>query len=581
MRSVILFFLLFSVISLQSPGTFASVSVADSDFEQLSEKFINEYLQRNPESAVSLGFHQYDGKISDFSLKGYSDQIEWLKSYKAKLAAIDPTQLNENNYFNYKLLEIELDKELFSLEDRAGYKTNPMTYAGAIDVNIYISRDFAPMENRIRSIINIEKNAPEIFRNARSNLNKVLPKPYIELAMNIASGSADFLSADLVTALKDVTNKTLMKEFNEVNKAAINELRVYSKYLEKEKLPFADNNFALGKDNYQKMLAGEMITLSPDKILEIGLSRLKAEQQNFEDVAKMIDPTKKAIDVFKEIQKDHPTAENLIRDTKVNLDAIRQYLIDHSIVSIPSEVKALVKETPQYARATTFASMDTPGPFEKSVQAYYYVTPVETSWDAKQKEEWLTAFNYYTTDVVSIHEAYPGHYIQFLHMNASDASKTQKIFGSYAYTEGWAHYSEQMMVEEGFGKDKGDLTALKYHLAQLDESLLRYCRLCVSIMMHTQGMTVDDATQFIIDNCYYEKQTAHSEAMRGTNDPGYLNYTLGKLMIFKLRSDYQKQEGSNYSLTKFHDEFLKYGMPPIPLIRQRMLKDKTIWNDIL
>jgi uncharacterized protein (DUF885 family) len=329
------------------------------------------------------------------------------------------------------------------------------------------------------------------------------------------------------------------------------------------------------------MLSGEMISYTPEQILEIGMKHLKEEQAKFAEVAAKIDPTKKAIDVFKELQKEHPTAEGLIPETKKNLDAIRQYLIDKSIITLPSEVKAIVKETPQYARATSFASMDTPGPFEKSVQAYYYVTPVEDNWDDKQKEEWLTAFNYYTTDVVSIHEAYPGHYVQFLHLNASGADKLQKIFGSYAFTEGWAHYTEQMMIEEGFGKDKGEMTALKYELAQLDESLLRYCRLCVSVMTHTQGMTLDEATQFFMDNCYYEKQPAFSEARRGTSDPGYLNYTLGKLMIYKLRDDYQKQEGSNYSLKKFHDEMLSHGMPPIPLLREVMLKDKSIWKEIL
>ncbi|MBS1493132.1 MAG: DUF885 domain-containing protein [Bacteroidetes bacterium] len=581
MKSLYIFLALVLIFFSTGFQSLPSVSDANSDFETLSDNFVNEYLEINPESAVGLGLHQYDGKTSDYSLQGFIKQIDWLKNYKSKLELINPFSLNQKNYFNYRLLSNEVNKQLFGLEDREFFRKNPMTYAGAVDVNIYISRDFAPIEERVKSIIKIEKNAPNVFAAARQNLKPVLPKPYVELAISIAKGSADFLGSDLKVALKDVKNEALMKEFNDANDRAIKELKDYADYLEKEKLPKADNNYAIGKELYQKMLAGEMVSYTPEQILEIGLKKLKEEQQKFEEVAKKIDPTKKAIDVFKEIQVEHPTAENLIPDTKKNLDAIRQYLIDKKIISMPSDVKALVKETPQYARATSFASMDTPGPFEKSTQAYYYVTPVESNWSDKQKDEWLTAFNYYTTDVVSIHEAYPGHYVQFLHLNASDATKLQKIFGSYAFTEGWAHYTEQMMIEEGFGKDKGDMAALKYHLAQLDESLLRYCRLCVSIKMHTQGMTVDEGTQFFMDNCYYEKQPSRSEAMRGTNDPGYLNYTLGKLMIYKLRDDYARQEGSNYSLMKFHDEMLKYGMPPIPLLREIMLKDKSIWNDIL
>jgi len=282
------------------------------------------------------------------------------------------------------------------------------------------------------------------------------------------------------------------------------------------------------------------------------------------------------------IQKDHPTAQNLISDTAKDLEMIRKFLVDHRIISIPSSVRAQVAETPQFLRATSFASMDTPGPFEtKATEAYYYVTPVEPDWPEKQKEEWLTAFNYYTTDIVSVHEAYPGHYVQFLHLNASPATKLEKVFGSYAFIEGWAHYSEQMMVDEGFGADGGKLKAAKYRLAQTDEALLRLCRLCVSIKMHCQGMTVDDATKFFQENCYYEQKPARQEAIRGAFDPEYLYYTIGKLEILKLRADYSKKEGSNYSLRKFHDEMLKHGMPPIKLLREVMLTDRSQWNETL
>jgi uncharacterized protein (DUF885 family) len=257
-------------------------------------------------------------------------------------------------------------------------------------------------------------------------------------------------------------------------------------------------------------------------------------------------------------------------------------------VTIPSEVRAQVKETPQYRRATSFASMDTPGPFEKrATEAFYYVTPVENEWPEKQKEEWLTSFNYYTSDMVSIHEAYPGHYVQFLRLNASPATKVEKIFGNYAFVEGWAHYCEKMMIDEGFAapadKNNPDQVkrAAKYRMAQADEALLRLCRLCVSIKMHTENMTVDEATKFFQDNCYYEEKPARAETMRGTFDPGYLNYTLGKLEILKLRADYQAQQGNEFSLQKFHNELLNHGMPPIRLLREIMLKDKGKWNELL
>lgn len=553
----------------------------DSDFEILMNKFIEEYLNLNPQTAVYLGLHEFDGMTGNYSVESVNSQIKWYEDYLKQISEIDPALLSKNNCINYKILLCEIQKSLFNSKDQKSFENNPITYAGIIDVNLYIKRDFAPIEDRVRSVIAIEKQAPEIFSDARKNLNEVLPKPFVEIAIDVAKGNADFLSKDLVDALKDVKNESLMSEFSAANDIAIKELNGYADYLEKEKLPKADDNFRLGRELYIKMLEQEMITLTPEEILEYGKNKLKLEQKLFEETAYMIDPSKKAIDVLREIQKDHPTAESLIPDTKNNTEAIRQFLVDNDIVTIPSEVRVLIEETPEFARATSFASMDTPGPFEKSTQAYYYVTPVDDEWSDKEKEEWLMAFNYYVTDVTTIHEAYPGHYVQFLHVNASPVSRLQKILGSYAFSEGWAHYTEQMMIEEGFGSDKNEMTALKYKLTQLDESLLRYCRLCVSLMMHTQGMTVEEGTKFFMDNCYYEEKPSQSESIRGTYDPGYLYYTFGKLMLYKLREDYEKQEGDNYSLKKFHDTVLSYGSPPVPLLREIILNDKTTWKDIL
>jgi hypothetical protein len=319
------------------------------------------------------------------------------------------------------------------------------------------------------------------------------------------------------------------------------------------------------------------------------MRELQRKQQVFAAAAREIDPTRTPIEVFRAIQKDHPTAEGLIPDTAKDLDMIRQFVIDRQVITIPSPVRATVTETPQFMRATSFASMDTPGPFEaKATEAYYYVTPVEADWPPKQKEEWLTAFNYYTTDIVTIHEAYPGHYVQFLCLNASPATKLEKIFSSYAFVEGWAHYAEQMLVDEGFGASASrtptreeQVKAAKYRLAQTDEALLRICRLCVSIKMHCQGMSVEEATKFFQDNCYYEPKTARQEAIRGAYDPEYLYYTLGKLEILKLREDYRQQEGARFSLRTFHNEMLRHGAPPIRLLREVLLRDRAVWQQAL
>ena len=562
----------------------------DADFNKVADEFIQGHLAAHPLQGTALGLHEYDGKINDYTRLSIDAELSRLKRFDDRLKKFDLAKLSPRNSIDLRILETAISRELFQIQDMGIYERNPMTYARAIDVNIYVKRNFAPLEDRVRSLIAIEAQAPNIMIAAQTNLAKVLPKPYVELAIQIAKGSADFLRKNLVEGLADLKDEKLIAAFNSSNRKAITALNDYASWLEKEKLPKATADFAIGEEKYRRMLAEtELIDLPPAKILEIGMQQLKQEQETFAESAKKIDPSKTPIEVFKEIQNEHPTPENLIPDVAKDLDKIRQYVIDRHLVAIPSKVRAQVKETPQYRRAVSFASMDTPGAFEKkATEAYYYVTPTENVWPEKQKQEWLTAFNYYNADVISIHEAYPGHYVQFLRLNASPATKAEKIFGSYAFTEGWAHYCEKMMLDEGFGgSTKADPSndeikrAAKYRMAQADEALLRLCRLCVSIKMHTQKMSVDEATKFFQDNCYYEAKPARSEAMRGTFDPGYLNYTLGKLQILKLRDDYKVQEGDKFSLEKFHDEMLDHGMPPIRLLREILLKDQTKWNDVL
>jgi uncharacterized protein (DUF885 family) len=556
---------------------------ADNGFQQLSENFISGYLAWRPQTAVYLGFHEYDGKLTDMSPESVGKELARLKEYDQMLASVDTSALSGKNYYDLRILKNAIRTEIFNFENLGIYAKNPMTYAGIIDANAYIKRNFAPLEDRIRSIISMENQAPQQFEYAKANLQDSLAKPYVETAIQIARGSASFLANDLISALKEVKNDTLMASFKTSNKKAMDAINGFAAWLEKEKLPKAHNHYAIGRENYQKMLMyNESISLTPEKVLEIGLAELKKEQESFNAAARAINPNKKPVDVYNDLKSDHPAAQDLIPDARKTMDSIRQFTLDKKIVTMPSEVRVKVEETPPYARETSTASMDTPGPFEtKATEAYYYITPVDPKWTAIQQEDWLRSFNYYSTDIVTIHEAYPGHYTQFLHLNASSATKIEKIFGSYAFVEGWAHYTEKMMLDEGYGNNGDPIRAAKYRLAQSGDALLRLCRLCVSVKTHCQGMTVEQGTQFLMDNWYQGEKPSHQEALRGTFDPGYLYYTIGKLEILKLRTDYQAQEGENFSLLKFHDRILDNGMPPIILLRELLLKDKNSWNEIL
>ena len=584
----------------------------DAEYEAVAEEYIKGYLTAHPLNATSLGFHEYDGKISDYSRLALDAELSRVRRFDDRLKKFDLEKLSARQSIDLRILQAAIKKQLFETQEMASFERNPMVYARAADVNVYIKRNFAPLEDRVRSIVLIEQQVPNIVIAAKTNLNPVLPKPYVELAIQIARGSVAFLRKNLVEAVADLKDERVRAEFQDSNRKAVTALTDYAAWLEREKLPKTSDDFALGEEKYRRFLSEtELVDLAPDKILEIGLAKLKEEKDSFAEAAKKIDPSKSPIEVFKQIQSEHPIEEMLILDVVKDLEQIRRYITTHKLITIPSEVRPRVKETPQYRRATSFASMDTPGPFEKrATEAYYYVTPPESDWSDQQKQEWLTAFNYYTTDVISIHEVYPGHYVQFLRLNASSANKVEKIFGSYGFIEGWAHYCEKVMLDQGYpgaaspspsprASAKASLSAsatpsgtpkspeddakraAKYRMAQADEAMLRLCRLCVSVKMHTQKMTVDEATKFFQDNCYYEEKPARSEAVRGTFDPGYLNYTLGKLQILKLRDDYKAQEGENFSLQKFHNELLNHGMPPIRLLREIMLKDKTKWNEVL
>jgi len=555
----------------------------------VADEFIRGYLAARPLQATALGFHEYDGRINEHTRLAIDAETARLRRFEDRLNKFDLPKLSPRAVIDLRLVQAAIKKELFLIQDLALYEHNPMSYARALDVGVYAKRKYAPIDDRVRSIIVVENQAPNIMIAARTNLADILPKPYVELAIQIARGSSEFLKKGLVDGLADLKDENLRNAFTQSNRRAASALTEYASWLEKEKLPKATPEFAVGEEKYQRFLAQtELIDLAPAKILELGLAELKKEQDVFPEAAKKIDETRPAPVIFKQIQGDHPTEQNLIPEISKRLDGLRKFVADRKIVTLPPKVYVEVKETPPDRRVMSFASMDTPGPFEKRAnESYYYVTPPEADWPDAQKEEWMTSFNYYMGDLFSIHEVFPGHFAQFLHLNTSKATKVEKIFGATSSIEGWAHYCEQMLIDEGFGAGAGPTPsedeiqrAAKYRMVQAQAAMVRLCRLCVSVKMHTMGMTVEEGTKFFQENCYYEEKPARAEAMRGTFDLGYINDTLGKLQILKLRKDYQEQEGDKFSLEKFHEEVLNHGMLPIRLLREVMLKDQAKWDQV-
>jgi uncharacterized protein (DUF885 family) len=399
------------------------------------------------------------------------------------------------------------------------------------------------------------------------------PREFTDLAIRMGEGSVGFFRDDVRAWATDAAgaDAQLLQEFDAANGAVVKALEGAAAWLKNDLLARSKGRYAIGADTFaRQLLYEEMVDLPLDKLLALGEAALRRDQEALAATARKIDPSRTPAQVMKALSDDQPTEADLIPSARRTIESIRQFLLDKRIVTIPSEVRPTVRETPPYARNGGFASMDTPGAYEtKATEAFYYVRPPEKGWDARHKEEYLRLFNKPVLQIVTIHEAYPGHYIQFLYAKQYP-TKTRRLTYCGTNVEGWAHYCEQMMVEEGYGGDDP-----KIRLAQLSAALLRDCRFVVGLKLHTQGMTVEQGAQFFEKEGYQEAATAYEEARRGAYNPTYLYYTLGKLQIYKLREDYRRAKGKDYQLETFHNEFVRQGGLPIKLIRRILLPGDT------
>jgi len=416
-------------------------------------------------------------------------------------------------------------------------------------------------------MVNLLRAVPAYLDSVRDLLEPPFAKPVLGQTIEAYLGVAGFYRGDVTEFAKANLDADGSGEATQAAESAAAAIDAMVGYLRAHETT-ANDDFAIGTERYATMLSlGEMVDFPLSQIEAAGERELRRHQALVREAAEHIAPGKPLAEAIAVVTKDHPAADRLIDETREMLEEIRSFTIDHNIVSVISDVRVQVRETPAFMR-WAFAAMDGPGPFEQvATESFYYVTPVETHWTAEQAEEWLSNFNYATLKIISVHEAYPGHYVHFLR-HAHAPSAVSKVFGAYSFWEGWAHYCEEMFLEAGYGD--GDP---KLQLAMAQEALVRACRLLCSLRMHTQGQTLAESERFFQREAFMEELPATKEALRGTFDPGYLNYTLGKLLITKLRADWQAEQGTTYSLKAFHDELLSHGGPPVPLLRKHMLRN--------
>ncbi len=543
----------------------------DAAFQKVTDDFLADYFKRNPVGATYLGIHDYDSELEDASKAAIDAEVAALKQFRARFAATEDNGLTLANRLDRAQVLSAIDSQLLDREVVRSWAKDPDQYSSALGATAYImiKRAFAPAPDRLRALIAREKLMPRILDEARRNLESP-PPIYTDIAIEQIDGTIAFFKTDVPAAFQSVTDAALIAEFKQSNQTVIDALDRYRTFLEKDLKPRSKGTFALGAETLAaKFRNDEGVDLPLDELLAIAQRDLERNTAAFREAASKVAPGKDPRAVLLSISSRHPRPDQLLATTQGMLDSLRRFIVDKNLATIPDAPPARVEETPPFLRATTSASMDTPGPFEKTAkEAFYSMTLPEPKWSKAKTEEFMRAWYPEQISNVSVHEVYPGHYTQFLY-GPQFPSKIRKVFGASTNSEGWAHYCEQMMLDEGLSN--GDPKA---RLAQLQDALLRDVRFIAGIQLHTGRMTVEQAQKMFEEDSFTPGPVALSEAKRGTSDATYGYYTLGKLMILKLREDYRAKKGAQYSLKDFHDSFLKLGPIQLRLIRKALLGDE-------
>ena len=529
---------------------------AVAPLDEIERQIVDHLFVLQPSYAIGLGLHEYDGKMPDLSPEATDRWGAEADRLLARLRTIGTDTLPSERRIDRFLLELLLESPLFDLRDAHELDRNPMSYVGSVSLTSYLARDYAPVEQRVASIEKVLRGVPLLLAQGRARLREPLPRPFVELALAIGGGlSAHFGEAEAFAA-----RAHLGPEVAAARAIAEEALTPFLVWLREEALPRAAPEFALGPERFQRLLyVREGIEAPFEEIRRAGAADLARNQARLSEIARS---EKTSVEeLFARTNANHPAAPDVLATARTFVDETRRFVERHALVTIPPVASCRVEETPVWGRALSTASMNPPGPFDTtSTEGIYYVTPVDPKWTPLQAEEWLRSFSYPMLRNITVHEVYPGHYLQFLHFRASSGSLARKVYLSPSFVEGWAHYTEQLAIEQGLGRD--DSSA---EVAQIHDALLRDCRLLASIGLHTQGMSLEAATQLFQREAHFERLPAEREAIRGTFNPEYFCYTLGKLAILNVRHQVLERRFGG-RLGAFHDALLGFGCPPIGLL---------------
>jgi uncharacterized protein (DUF885 family) len=527
--------------------------------------FIEGGFQHNPVFAANAGKHEFDGKLPDYSAQGMKVTTDWLHAQRDTFAAFKDDQLDAPGRFQRDYALAVIDGQLFWLQDSGAPYKNPSFYSGDLSPSMYLTRNYAPLAQRMAAFVSYEEALPKAVAQIEENLKLPLPASYIDVGVNSFAGFASFFKSDVPGIFAGVKDDALQARFKASNAAAIKATQDLADWLKAQK-PHATQDFALGADKFAKMLhATELVDLPLDQLKAIGESDLARNLASLKTACDQFAPGKSLKDCVARESADKPVG-GAVEGARAQLASLRQFIVDKDLVTIPGTEQAKAEEAPPFNR-WNFAYIEIPGPYEQNLPSVYYIAPPDPTWSKADQAAYTPGKA--ALLFVSAHEVWPGHFLQFLHANRAK-SKFGQLFVGYAFAEGWAHYTEEMMYDAGV-----DGGTPEVRIGQLTNALLRDVRYLSAIGLHTGGMTMAQSEQMFRDKAFQDPGNARQQAARGTYDPAYLNYTMGKLMIMQLRQDWIAAHPGPNALKAFHDQFLSYGGPPIPLVRQQMLGGKV------
>jgi hypothetical protein len=540
------------------------VAAVGGSWDRFVQSFLDGFFETHPTFAAGAGRHEYDGRLPDWSPEGIEKTISRLREDRTRAEAFDPGLLDEHRAFEREALLGVIDLELFWLTGAETPWRNPYYYAGHLDPNLYLTREYAPLEQRLRAYIDYARAVPRAAEQIRANLRTPMPRTFAELGKLSFGGLPGYYENDVPAVFAAVDDPALQAELREANAGAAQAMRELGEWFQSQVPPegMDAGEFRLGADLYRRMLwETERVDVSLGELEEAGRRELERNLAALREACAAYAPGLSVAECLDRMQAEKPP-EGPVEAARRQLAGLRRFVEEGGLATIPGEEEALIRESPPYQRWNS-AYIDIPGPYDRHLPSIYYITPPDPAWTPEEQAAYLPG----EADLlfITIHEVWPGHFLQFLHSNRAE-SEIGQLFVTYGYAEGWAHYSEEMMWEAGFGE--GDPLLW---MGQIQNALLRNVRYLVALGLHTGTMTLEEAERMFRDYAFQDTANARQQAARGTFDPGYLNYTLGKLMVRKLREDWTTPRGGRTAWRDFHDRFLSYGGPPVPLVRKAMV----------